>query len=750
MKTRWGVSVRQRRAWAGLVVAMSAAWLPTGAAWACGGCFAPTLPPGPGQPLGGAVVQNAERVVFVQDAKTGLSRVWVEVRYTGAAEEFGWVLPLPEVPTVTVGTSWALDRLDDVLAARFQVLQGGNENCRDPQLGCVPQEPDAGWVDTGASDAFTGGGPNGGGNPSLPGGVFVLAQGQAGPYDYVVVGGFESEKLIAWLQDNGYKIPTTAGPIVQSHADKGDVFLAIKLQSGKGIELIRPVVLTMQNAEPCVPLRLTSIAAAAEMSVIVTAAGPGRALAKNMLHFELNPALINWLGGVNNVEQMLSAAADEAAGRGFFTDAAMPSSTLTKQLPPVPQLEWVEGKTNLYQLAVAYAAIRIGNNGSWLATAWAHRDFEATFGALLGLPEHFEANFPGALQPSQAAAQLAICGAIWSGIPMSNPSDKCPIGNFSKFWDKADAQKVAVDPIALKSGLEAMLIDSYAELRLAIATTSRTTRLSTRIGPEEMDRDPVFAFNPDLPDVAPLRTATRNPVCSTGWLPADQVRLTIPGMGSWRVGAQTPWNTVPWKKDAPFALAISVLDESGPPITIDPSQIELVDTALLQAVVGAASPAKALVLKPATAWQPQPSDPALVNQVTPWKQPWGCEPRVGWVDGACPPASYGLTCTGGVGGGGSDGGATSDGSGTGGNGSDCSGACDGLASGSDAAGGTGGDGTGPDKGTSSAKGDGGCSAGAPSGGGPLAWTFALLAAILALGLRRSGPAEARRAPIRRD
>ena len=50
-------------------------------------------------------------------------------------------------------------------------------------------------------------------------------------------------------------------------------------------------------------------------------------------------------------------------------------------------------------------------------------------------------------------------------------------------------------------------------------------------------RPPIFAFNPFLPEVEPLRTAKRNNVCGDGWLPADHERLTIPGVGSWRIMA---------------------------------------------------------------------------------------------------------------------------------------------------------------------------------------------------------------------
>ena len=85
-------------------------------AWACGGCFGP--PPPPQAPQNFAVLQNAERVLFVRDPNTKKSTVWVEVRYAGLAEGFGWVLPLPKQPKVGVGTVKVFDALDKAMAFR--------------------------------------------------------------------------------------------------------------------------------------------------------------------------------------------------------------------------------------------------------------------------------------------------------------------------------------------------------------------------------------------------------------------------------------------------------------------------------------------------------------------------------------------------------------------------------------------------------------------------------------------------------
>ena len=131
------------------------------AAFACGGCFAPPTASGasPG------VVQTAERVLFVHDAFQALTKVWVEVRYSGPANDFAWVLPLPAKPKVGIGSSWLFDRLDLATAPRPVTTAGADENCADyvARHGCN----DGGSSDAGAppraeSTAYSDGGCGGG------------------------------------------------------------------------------------------------------------------------------------------------------------------------------------------------------------------------------------------------------------------------------------------------------------------------------------------------------------------------------------------------------------------------------------------------------------------------------------------------------------------------------------------------------------------------------------------------------------
>ncbi|MCO4762924.1 MAG: DUF2330 domain-containing protein [Myxococcales bacterium] len=615
---------------------------------ACGGCFNTVPPAAPGQPSNGlAVVQDAERVFFSHNPKSGITRVWVEVRYSGAAEDFGWVLPVPKVPTISVGTSIGLDLIDNATGARFKLNNGGLENCRNPQDGCEPQKTDS-FADATAGGAQDMASSSDASSPAPAGEaptVTVLDQGQSGPYDYTVLKSNSAKALQDWLDTRGYKSPATAKPIIQSHLDKGDVFVAIKLSNGKGVNLIRPIVLEMKDSDPCVPLRLTSIAAAEEMSVRVTLAGPGRAVPKNMLHVEINPALINWLGAGSNYENVIAAAIDEAAGRGFVTEYAGNGSNLANKDYSDKKLDTsgLDGAKNLQDVAV------------WLygtGKTWLHKDAAQIFVEKAGIIEPIYKTW-GIKDQAKALGQLWVCGAIWSGaapgaavggLDASGGTAGCVLAgasvvNPSKVLSSDAAIARKVDGKALGAALQAEISEPLMQLMGDIAKAPKVTRLAMRIGPLEMDRDPIFDFNSGLPDVKRDHTATLTNVCSTGWLPADQIRITIPTVGSYLMPVSTKSSaTDPRFKNAPFARNVQVLDDSGLPIAVAPAQVDLVDTALAGAEIGKASPAKALSLKAPTPWAAPTSDPTVVTLGV-WKKPGGCVAKAGWVDGKLPPGS---------------------------------------------------------------------------------------------------------------
>jgi hypothetical protein len=55
------------------------------------------------------IVQAGERILFAIDS--GKVTAHIQIQYAGDADEFGWILPLPSVPTLELGTDELLNQL---------------------------------------------------------------------------------------------------------------------------------------------------------------------------------------------------------------------------------------------------------------------------------------------------------------------------------------------------------------------------------------------------------------------------------------------------------------------------------------------------------------------------------------------------------------------------------------------------------------------------------------------------------------
>src|SRR4051812_13766286 len=137
---------------------------------ACG-CF---TPPDPSVP----VVQAGERIAFAMDGGQGTAHI--PIQYSGDAKEFGWLLPLPKIPTLELGTDELFNQLIATTQPKYKLNRVYEGNCSfDPSrfgggFGGGPQAaPSANEGDV------TGKGAEG------PG--VVVIQDSIGPYDYAVL-----------------------------------------------------------------------------------------------------------------------------------------------------------------------------------------------------------------------------------------------------------------------------------------------------------------------------------------------------------------------------------------------------------------------------------------------------------------------------------------------------------------------------------------------------------------------------------
>jgi len=202
------------------------------------------------------------------------------------------------------------------------------------------------------------------------------------------------------------------------------------------------------------------------------------------------------------------------------------------------------------------------------------------------------------------------------------------------FYREGDCTALSGKQVDAKAAREALQEDFCAPLKAAtklVQSQSKLTRLAMRISPEEMTKDPVFAFHPNLPDVSRDWQATSNVVCAADGFSASQYRLSLQGFGSWRFAAPPSGQGVPQPfgpdlpitsadprfADAPAALSIELLDEQGPVKPIAPGQIELVDSAIATAREGQPQLPANLVLQDAPArYTPPASDPRLDSRTS--------------------------------------------------------------------------------------------------------------------------------------
>ncbi len=83
-------------------------------AHACGGFFCNQVP----------IDQAGEQIIFHQSAD--VVTAMVRIQYTGAAEEFAWVVPVPGIPELSVGFDDVFQALETATRPQFNLGRTGD------------------------------------------------------------------------------------------------------------------------------------------------------------------------------------------------------------------------------------------------------------------------------------------------------------------------------------------------------------------------------------------------------------------------------------------------------------------------------------------------------------------------------------------------------------------------------------------------------------------------------------------------
>ena len=278
---------------------------------ACGGFFCQNSP----------VDQNAERIIFTQN-RDGTISAYVQIQYTGGAEDFSWILPLPHPITAE-----DIEVPEDGMAAFTELEVATDPVFIPPPLPPCAQELMRSLPMTAFSAV------------AESADVVTFATGEVGPYAFDVVGSEDPRTLIDWLRDHDYQVTEAMEPLIDVYVQEGAVFLAMQLLPEQGAQDVQPVKITYPSDLPMIPLRLTAVAANQDMSVMIWFYAEKQAVPMNYAEMRiLDQELIFTSFGGSNYRRLMGEKADEYGGQAFITEYATPTRELVVTHPLLQQL----------------------------------------------------------------------------------------------------------------------------------------------------------------------------------------------------------------------------------------------------------------------------------------------------------------------------------------------------------------------------------------------------------------------------
>lgn len=451
--------------------------------------------------------QSAERIVFAQQGDE--ITMHVQIAYQGPPTEFAWILPVS--PEVEDGLSSQI--LFDVLDGQFAPLFRAEQR----------------WADCGYDDraVFGGAGGAGGqggegeGEGEGEGGVQVLSREAVGPFDRVILTADSVGDLRDWLDENAYQVPEGVDEKLRPYVDAGSAFLALKLLPGTDAGDIQPIRLRYPGDVISIPILPTGVAAEPDMGILVHVLADQRAVPLNYLHTIINDAAIDWFGFGLNYSDVVAAAVDEAGGQAFVTDYAGPMG----DVPVLP----------LIDVRAITAANTVNDLLGVLEFVPLTNDLLRIFKTIEGLPDdYFE------------------CPRCYSGLEA----------------EVAGYADLPVDGAALAARIETEINEPLIEINVLFGLPY-VTRMFTTMSADEMSLDPLFGFNPDLPEVSNIRVATFYNMCPEDGQPtiietANGVMATGDKMQPIR---RQRGRTIRGQ-NVPASLFVEQLSEAGLPVVV--------------------------------------------------------------------------------------------------------------------------------------------------------------------------------------
>jgi hypothetical protein len=237
---------------------------------------------GPASAFCGFYVAQADAKLFNKSSRVVLTRngqqtaITMASDYEGAPSEFALVIPVPSFikkDQISVVDTKTVDHLDAYTAPRL-VEYFDPDPCEEARIMALSfmRVP----LPTAAMPAPA---------PEYRG-VKVEARYDVAEYDVSILSADDSDGLIRWLTDNGYKIPRGAEPVIGSYIkQKMHFFVAkvnLKRMQDSGRAFLRPLQVRYETAKFMLPLRLGTVNADGPQDLVIYALTPhGRIEASN-------------------------------------------------------------------------------------------------------------------------------------------------------------------------------------------------------------------------------------------------------------------------------------------------------------------------------------------------------------------------------------------------------------------------------------------------------------------------------------
>jgi hypothetical protein len=513
-------------------------------AGACGGLFCSSSSP---------VNQAAERIVFAKNGN-GTVTAAIEILYEGPSSSFAWLLPVPAAEvTVEVSSKQAFDALQQASNPSY-----GFQTTFATDCGLNGTATAAGSPVASTSPGVTPG-------PQGASPVQVVASGNVGPYDYVQIEVNPADEdpaqaAIDWLEEEGYDVGALGPEVLRPYLMQEMNLLAFRLNKDSDSGSIRPVMLTYPGERPLIPIRPTAVAANDDMGIMVWVLGSGRAVPTSYLHLELNEARIDWFNPNPTYNQLVSDAADEAGGNGFVTEQSGPAEPFAEVVfPQYKEDQFSQLRTAQFasiqeflQQAQNVAQSHVFLQSSGFAGPLAPSSLSAQtqydgFIEVLSDPDVVP------LREGATAAQLNACLPCYFQVDVPVRNDLYP----STPYDPATDPILGMDVGMFLDEMEKMVIKPLRETGALFEKHRQVTRLYTTMSADEMQSDPEFDLNPELPDVSNVHTATRMFECN-----GNDWTITLP-QGATVKGSGSTWPVTPNDEEMPFNWRILQLSTAG-------------------------------------------------------------------------------------------------------------------------------------------------------------------------------------------